>query len=39
MEKEDPDPVGEPAGDALQTYNDLAAKHGLRAGDVLSGTA
>lgn len=36
MENEDADPVGGPAADALQTYTDLAAKHGLiRAGDAL----
>ncbi len=36
MENEDADPVGGPAADPLQTYTDLAAKHGLsRAGDRL----
>ena len=36
MENEDADPVGGPAADPLQTYADVAVKHGLiRGGDEL----
>lgn len=36
MENEDADPVGDPEADPLQTYTDVAVKHGLiRDGDKL----